>query len=71
VRIVLDTTILVPANERSNGLAPELPTIIVVEGTPLRASTRCCFQNEMLHELAKVLRYPRLQEFYGMTEDLF
>jgi putative PIN family toxin of toxin-antitoxin system len=26
--------------------------------------------NEMLHELAKVLRYPRLQEFYGLTENL-
>jgi predicted nucleic acid-binding protein len=24
----------------------------------------------MLHELAKVLRYPRLQEFYGLTENL-
>jgi putative PIN family toxin of toxin-antitoxin system len=24
----------------------------------------------MLHELANVLRYPLLQEFYGLTEDL-
>jgi putative PIN family toxin of toxin-antitoxin system len=64
VRIVLDTTILVRANERSNGLARELLTNIVAGEHQLLLS------NEMLHELAKVLRYPRLQEFYGLTEDL-
>jgi putative PIN family toxin of toxin-antitoxin system len=26
--------------------------------------------NEMLHELARVLRYPRLQAFYDLTENL-
>src|SRR5205085_9009130 len=26
--------------------------------------------NEMLHELARVLRYPRLQAFYDLSEDL-
>jgi predicted nucleic acid-binding protein len=26
--------------------------------------------NEMLHELARVLRYPRLQAFYELNENL-
>jgi putative PIN family toxin of toxin-antitoxin system len=64
VKIVLDTTILVRANERSHGLARELLTNI------LESEHRLLLSNEMLHELARVLRYPRLQEFYGLTEDL-
>jgi len=64
VKIVLDTTILVRANERTHGLARELLTNIV-EG-----EHRLLLSNEILHELARVLRYPRLQEFYGLTEDL-
>jgi putative PIN family toxin of toxin-antitoxin system len=64
VKIVLDTTILVRANERSHGLARDLLTNIV-EG-----EHRLLLSNEMLHELARVLRYPRLREFYGLTEEL-
>jgi putative PIN family toxin of toxin-antitoxin system len=64
VKIVLDTTILVRANERSHGLARELLTNIVEN------EHRLLLSNEMLRELAKVLRYPRLREFYGLTEDL-
>jgi putative PIN family toxin of toxin-antitoxin system len=64
VKIVLDTTILVRATERSHGLARELLTNIV-EG-----EHRLLLSNEMLHELARVLRYPRLRDFYGLTEDL-
>jgi putative PIN family toxin of toxin-antitoxin system len=64
VKIVLDTTILVRANERSHGLARELLANIVDSEHILLLS------NEMLHELARVLRYPRLREFYGLTEDL-
>jgi predicted nucleic acid-binding protein len=64
VKIVLDTTILVRANEHSNGLARELLTNII-EG-----EHRLLLPNEMLHELARVLRYRRLREFYGLTEDL-
>jgi len=64
VKIVLDTTILVRANERSQGLARELLTNIV------ESEHRLLLSNEMLHELAKVLRYPRLREFYGLTEDM-
>ncbi len=29
-----------------------------------------CFQNGMLHELARVLPYPRLQALYDLTENL-
>lgn len=64
MKIVLDTTILVLANERSHGLARELLTNIV------ESEHRLLLSNEILHELARVLRYPRLQEFYGLTEDM-
>ena len=64
MKIVLDTTILVRANERSHGLARELMMRIVESEHSLLLS------NEMLHELAKVLRYPRLREFYDLTEEL-
>ena len=64
MKIVLDTTILVRANERSYGLARELLLNVVESKHTLLLS------NEMLHELAKVLRYPRLQAFYDLTENL-
>ena len=64
MKIVLDTTILVRANERSHGLARELLTNIV------ESEHRLLLSNKMLHELPRVLRYPRLREFYGLTEDL-
>jgi putative PIN family toxin of toxin-antitoxin system len=64
VKIVLDTTILVRAHERSHGLARELLLNVVGSNHALLLS------NEMLHELARVLRYPRLQAFYGLTENL-
>jgi putative PIN family toxin of toxin-antitoxin system len=64
VKIVPDTTILVRATERSHGLARELLMNIVAGEHTLLLS------NEMLHELARVMRYPRLREFYGLTEDL-
>jgi putative PIN family toxin of toxin-antitoxin system len=64
VKIVLDTTILVRANERSHGLARDL-LINIVE-----SEHRLLLSDEMLHELARVLRYPRLRNFYALTEDL-
>ena len=64
MKIVLDTTILVRANERSHGLARELLLNVVESKHTLLLS------NEMLHELARVLRYPRLQAFYDLTENL-
>ena len=63
MRIVLDTTILVRATEKSHGLARELLVNIVASKHTLLLST------EMLYELARVLRYPRLREFYGLSEE--
>jgi putative PIN family toxin of toxin-antitoxin system len=64
VKIVLDNTILVRANEHAHGLGRELLTSLIESKHVLLLS------NEMLHELATVLRYPRLLEFYGLTEEL-
>jgi putative PIN family toxin of toxin-antitoxin system len=64
VKIVLDTTILVRANEHSHGLARELLINIVDSEHTLLLS------NEMLRELARVLRYPRLQVFFDLPETL-
>ena len=64
MKIVLDNTVLVRANERAHGLARDLLTSLIESRHVLLLS------NEMLHELARVLRYPRLQEFFGLTEDL-
>ncbi len=63
MRIVLDTTILVRATKSSHGLARELLLNIVASKHTLLLST------EILYELARDLRYPRLQAFYGLTEE--
>ncbi len=63
MKIVLDNTILVRAHEQAHGLGRELLTSLIESKHVLLLS------NEMLHELARVLRYPRLQEFFGLTED--
>jgi len=62
VRIVLDTTILVRANESSHGLARQLLLDIVASRHTLLLSS------EILYELARVLRYPRMQALYGLPE---
>jgi putative PIN family toxin of toxin-antitoxin system len=64
VKIVLDTTILVRANEHSQGLARELLLTII------DSEHRLILSNEILNELARVLRYPRLQTFYDLPETL-
>ena len=64
MKIVLDTTILVRANEHSSGLARELLMSVI------DSEHRLVLSNEMLHELARVLRYPRLQAFYDLSESL-
>jgi putative PIN family toxin of toxin-antitoxin system len=64
VKVVLDNTVLVRAHEHAHGLGRELLTGLIESEHVLLLS------NEMLGELARVLRYPRLQEFYGLTEDL-
>ena len=64
MKIVLDNTILVRAHEHAYGLGRELLTRLIESPHVLLLS------NEMLQELARVLRYPRLQEFFRLTEDL-
>lgn len=63
MRIVLDTTILLRATEGSHGPARELLLNLIAEKHALLLS------NGMLYELARVLRYPRLQAFYGLSEE--
>ncbi len=62
MRIVLDTTILVRANESSQGLARQLLLDIVAGRHALLLSS------EILYELARVLRYPRMQALHGLPE---
>ena len=64
MKIVLDTSILVRANEHSHGIARDLLFRIIEDRHTLLIS------NEMLHELSRVLRYPRLQAVYHLSEDL-
>lgn len=63
MKIVLDNTILVRAHECAHGLGRELLTSLI-EGKHV-----LLLSNEMLQELARVLRYPRLKEFFGLTEE--
>lgn len=63
MRIVLDTTILVRATENSYGLGRDLLLTVIANKHALLLS------NEMLHEIAKVLRYPRLRKLYGFSEE--
>jgi putative PIN family toxin of toxin-antitoxin system len=62
VRIILDTAILVRGNGSSKGLARDLLIDIVESDHTLLLS------NEMLYELAKVLRYPRMLALHGLSE---
>ena len=62
MRILLDNNILARANERSAGLAREILETVIARHTLLLSS-------EMLVELARVLRYPRLQKLYGLTDE--
>lgn len=62
MRVVLDVNILVRANERSAGLARELLREL------LRQRFTILISGEMLVELARVLRYPRIQARYALTE---
>jgi predicted nucleic acid-binding protein len=63
MKIILDMTILVRANDRARGLARELLMKV------LESDHRLLLSNEMLHELATVLRYPRLQQFYDCLKN--
>jgi putative PIN family toxin of toxin-antitoxin system len=62
LRVVLDTNILVRAHGRSSTQARELLRELLKHGHCLVIS------NEILAEVTKVLRYPRFQALYGLTE---
>ncbi len=68
MKIVLDTTILVRAHEHSHGLAREL--LLNIVESKVESKHTLLLSNEMLHELARILRYPRLQAFYDLSEKL-
>ena len=55
MRIVLDVNILVRADDRGAGLARDLLRVL------LRQAWTVLISGEMLIELARALRYPRLQ----------
>jgi putative PIN family toxin of toxin-antitoxin system len=63
VRILLDTAILVRGHGSSKGLARDLLIDIVESDHTLLLS------NEMLFELTKVLRYPRMLDLHGLSEE--
>jgi putative PIN family toxin of toxin-antitoxin system len=63
VRILLDVNVLVRANELSSGPARTLLRALIARGHTLLAS------GEILVELARVLRYPRVQALFGLTEE--
>ena len=62
MRIVLDTAILVRAHDGAKGLARDLVLRIIESDHVLLIS------DEMLYELAKVLRYPRMLALHGLSE---
>lgn len=62
MRIVVDSNILVSAFLKPNGLASKLLVAIIDRGHSLLIS------NEILHEVARVLRYPRIVRLHGEDE---
>ena len=62
MRAVLDTAILVRAHDGAKGLARELLLRLVESDHVLLIS------DEMLYELAKVLRYSRMLKLHGLSE---
>ena len=63
MRILLDTDILVRASGTPRGLAREL-LLHVIESEHI-----LLLSNEMLYELAKVLRYPRMRALHRLSDD--
>ena len=66
MRVVLDTNSLVRAHGRSSNQARKLLDEL------LRQNHDLVLSNEILAEVTRVLRYPRFQSLYGLTDsDLF
>ena len=63
MRVLLDVNILVRANENSDGLARKLLLQLLSGRHVILTST------EILMELVRVLRYPRMQALFGLTEE--
>ena len=62
MKIVLDTTVLIRAHSRSGALARRLLHEI------LEGDHRLVLSNEIITEAVRVLRYPRFQDLYGLTD---
>ena len=63
MRIVLDTNCLIRAHAKAPSRARRLLRGILEEGHDLILS------NEILAEVARVLRYPRFQQLYRLTDE--
>ena len=63
MRIVLDSNILVRSFVKSQGLARELLLAI------LSGEHTLILSHEILYEVARVLRYPRLMMVHGQNEE--
>jgi len=63
VRVLLDANVLVRANEKSDGPARKLLLDLIARKHILLTSA------EILIELARVLRYPRVQVMFGLSEE--
>ena len=62
MRVVLDTNVLIRAHARARTLARRLLNEIAGSAHTLVLS------NEIVAEVVKVLRYPKLQSMYGLTD---
>jgi uncharacterized protein len=62
LRVVLDTNTLIRAHSRAPSLARALLRGI------LQQDHRLVLSSEILAEVTRVLRYPRFQRLYGLTE---
>ncbi len=61
MRVLLDVNILVRANEKSSGPARKLLIELLRRHVVLTSA-------DILIDLARVLRYPRMQAIYGLSE---
>lgn len=61
MKIVLDATVLIRSHNRSRALARRLLREILLDHTLV-------LSNEIITEVVKVLRYPRFQSLYGLTD---
>lgn len=63
MRVLLDVNVLVRANEKSNGPARKLLLDLIARTHIVLTSA------DILIELARVLRYPRVQALFGLSEE--